>query len=233
MKDVRFEMRLDEEGGGDLETLMKATGKSRAAVIRDLLTTAKAALDDVEARQNEINAEREALGVERSGLLDELGKAAARKGSTAKIHQRLLEIHQKDTELQLAKAVIDAQFGDAITEAQQAEGQAALEDYKQLAGETNEAAMQIVRALEALSAARAEYIGKDRELNKLYAKISRAGLSTADVGLESMLAPNIEEIGKFLQRTASNIAMQSRSMFSGRVFHAGAFTIAQKINEEL
>ena len=179
MKDVRFEMRLDEEGGNDLDALTKATGRSRAAVVRELVATAKAGLTNVEARQNEINTEREALDAERSGLLDELGKAAARKKSTAKIHQRLLEIHQKDTELQLAKAVIDAQLGDALTEAQQAEGQEALEDYQQLAGETNEAAMRIVRALEALSTARAEYIGKERELGKLYVKISRAGLSIA------------------------------------------------------
>lgn len=188
----------------------------------------KKQLQTAEAALKAAEAEHEAAALEYSAVCEQIAETkktqqeAKRHFDRAKTAVAVLDLEDRKIDARRKMFLTSAKLQDARDDYMQIRGQAAVDEYRELAPKINDLSSRIVNAIAELSAANVEFKQTYQNFLGKISPMHAVNLNTPSV--EHLFIPNVEEITRFLVSITSNLQMQNRASFK---------VIDQKIEESL
>lgn len=175
-------------------------------------------LAKAESEQLVITGELEKITGEMAALEEKKsGKTPASHFERASLESSLLDLEDSKRDLKRKLRLANARLADLREELGQAEAQAAVEDYPEVAAKIMPITRRAIAALRELSACRVETLQIQNELQKLSSKASAAGLDVP--GTDARLDLPTNEVKDFLLAAIAKLQGQNVTFSSNkRVF---------------
>ena len=189
-------------------------------------------LAKAEAEQAVITGELEKITAEMAALEEKKsGKTPASHFERASLESSLLDLEDAQRDLKRKLRLANARLADLREELSQAEAQAAVESYSEVASKIMPITRRAIAALRELSACRVETLALQGELQKLGVKAAAAGLDVP--GTEAKLDLPTNEVKDFLLAAVAKLQGQNVTFSSNKKLFPDLETIFTEINGEI